>query len=165
VDDIGEHDNRLAGFLEQTKQEASMVAKILSLDEATLVRAAGGVILERGRDGDRVALVHRPRYDDWTYPKGKLDGDETLERGALREVEEETGYRCRLLRPLGCTAYVDERGRDKVACYWVMEPVEGRFRVSAEVDELRWLSVDDALGVLTYPDDRALLHSLELEAC
>ena len=140
-----------------------MAAKIMSLDQAKLVRAAGGVILRPARGGDRVAVIHRPRYDDWTFPKGKLASDETLEIAALREVEEETGFRCRLLRPLGCTAYVDRRRRDKVACYWVMEPLEGRFRVSDEVDQLRWVSIDEALEVLSYPHDRALLRSLELK--
>ena len=157
-------DHQIAAFLQQTKQGVSVAAKILSLDAAKLVRAAGGVIIRPGRGGDRVAVIHRPRYDDWTFPKGKLAADETLETAALREVEEETGFRCRLLRPLGCTAYVDRRGRDKVACYWVMEPLEGRFRISDEVDELRWVPVVDALELLTHPHDRALLHSLELQA-
>jgi 8-oxo-dGTP pyrophosphatase MutT (NUDIX family) len=156
--------NQIAAFLQQTKQEVSMAAKILAIDQAKLVRAAGGVILRRGRGRERVAVIHRPRYDDWAFPKGKLDDDETLETAALREVEEETGYRCRLVRPLGCTAYVDRRGRDKVACYWVMEPIDGRFRVSDEVDELRWVKIDEALQVLTYPHDRALLRSLDLKA-
>lgn len=141
-----------------------MAAKIMTLDQAKLVRAAGGVILRPGRGGGRVAVIHRPRYDDWTFPKGKLASDETLESGALREVEEETGFRCRMVRPLGCTAYVDRRGRDKVACYFVMEPLEGRFRVCDEVDQLRWVSIDEALDVLTYPHDRALLRSLQLKA-
>jgi 8-oxo-dGTP diphosphatase len=163
VDDMSD-ENQVAAFLQQTKQEVSMAAKILSLDQAKLVRAAGGVILRPGRGGERVAVVHRPRYDDWSFPKGKLDGDESLETAALREVEEETGFRCRLVRPLGCTAYVDRRGRDKVACYWVMEPVAGRFRVCDEVDELRWVPIDEALQVLTYPHDRALLRTLELKA-
>lgn len=156
--------NQIAAFLQQTNQEVSVAAKILNVDEAKLVRAAGGVICRTGRGSSRVAVVHRPGYDDWTFPKGKLDGDETLEAAALREVEEETGFRCRLVRPLGCTSYVDRRGRDKVACYWIMEPVGGRFRTSVEVDELRWLPIDEALDTLTYSRDRALLRALELKA-
>lgn len=157
-------DNQIAAFLQQTTQGVSMAAKILNVDEAKLVRAAGGIIFRNGRGSSKVAIIHRPGYDDWTFPKGKLDDGETLEETALREVEEETGFRCRLLRPLGCTSYVDRRGRDKVACYWVMEAVGGRFRPSSEVDELRWVSVDEALDTLTYSRDRALLRSLQLKA-
>lgn len=141
-----------------------MAAKILNVDEARLVRAAGGIVCRPGRAALRVAIVHRPGYDDWTFPKGKLDDGESLEDAALREVEEETGYRCRLIRPLGCTSYVDRRGRDKVACYWLMEVVAGRFHTSSEVDELRWVTLDDALALLSYSRDRALLRSLELKA-
>ncbi len=138
-----------------------MQAKILKIDEARLVRAAGGVIFRNdARGAAKVAVIHRPAYDDWTFPKGKLDAGETLEEAALREVEEETGLRCRLIRPLGCTSYTDRRGRDKVVCYWVMEPAGGRFRPSVEVDELRWLTVDEAVDTLTYRRDRALLRSL-----
>lgn len=141
-----------------------MAAKILNVDEARLVRAAGGVILRNGRGPSRVALIHRPAYDDWTFPKGKVSSGETLEDAALREVEEETGLRCRLVRSLGCTSYADRRGRDKVVCYWMMEPVNGRFRAGGEVDEMRWLTFDEALDLLSYGRDRALLRSLELEA-
>jgi 8-oxo-dGTP diphosphatase len=142
-----------------------MAAKILQIDEAKLVRAAGGVIFRNGsRVAVRVALIHRPGYDDWTFPKGKLYPGEKMEEAALRETEEETGLRCRLVRPLGCTSYADHRGRAKVACYWVMEPTGGRFRPSAEVDELRWLTIDEALDQLSYRRDRALLRSMELEA-
>ena len=99
-----------------------MAAKILSVDEAKLVRAAGGVVRRNGSRGAmRVAIVHRPGYDDWSFPKGKVDRGETLEETALREVEEETGLRCKLVAPLGCTAYTDHKGRDKVACYWLMD--------------------------------------------
>ena len=140
-----------------------MAAKLLNVEEAKLVRAAGGVITRNGRGAVQVAVVHRPGYDDWTFPKGKLDGEESLEDAALREVEEETGLRCRLVRPLACTAYVDRKGREKVACYWLMEPVGGRFRTSKEVDEMRWLTVDKARDLLTYRRDRTLLRSLDLD--
>src|SRR4029453_6819313 len=78
------------------------------------VRAAGGLVRRRGADGaDEVVLVHRPAYDDWSFPKGKLHEGETEENAALREVEEETGLRCQLVRELGVTSYRDMRGRDK----------------------------------------------------
>ena len=107
-------------------------------------------------------MIHRPAQDDWTLPKGKLDGEETPEQAALREVREETGMRCQIARPAGCTAYIDRRGRDKIVCYWIMQPLEGRFAPNAEVDSLRWVTVDEALALLSYPIDRALLSAQEL---
>jgi 8-oxo-dGTP diphosphatase len=106
-----------------------------------------------------VLLVHRPGpgYDDWTFPKGKLLAGEEPVEGALREVEEETGLKCRVQRFFGRTSYTDRKDRPKVVDYWVMEPVEGRFRPNVEVDTVRWLTVDEALELLTYPRDRDLL--------
>lgn len=128
------------------------------------VRAAGGIVCRPGPGGlVEVALVHRPSQDDWTLPKGKLDGGETAEEAAFREVWEETGLRCELVRAAGCTAYVDRRGRDKIVCYWIMRPVDGRFRPTGEVDGLRWLTVAEALEQLTYPIDRALLQAQQLD--
>jgi 8-oxo-(d)GTP phosphatase len=123
-----------------------------------LVRAAGGLVV-RTIDGARViALVHRPRYDDWTFPKGKLHAGETDEETALREVAEETGLRCTLVRDLGTVRYRDRDDRPKVVRYWVMEGVgEDVFVPNTEVDELRWLSEADASGLLSYDPDRDLL--------
>src|SRR6187397_3429516 len=101
-------------------------------DEAE-VKAAGGVV--RRSDG-AIAVVHRPRYDDWSLPKGKLDPGETWEEAALREVHEEIGFRCKLGRELPSTSYTDQKGRSKVVRYWLMEPEEGEFTPNAEVDEL-----------------------------
>ena len=107
--------------------------------EAAEVKAAGGVVWRRGDRGIEVALVHRPRYDDWSFPKGKLDAGESWEDGALREVEEEIGLRCRLGHELPHTSYRDPKGRAKVVRYWMMEPLDGEFVPSNEVDEMRWL--------------------------
>ena len=112
------------------------------------------------RDG-RLAVVHRPKYDDWSLPKGKLDAGESWEQAALREVEEETGLRCRIVSELDCTRYRDGQGRPKTVRYWLMEvTADGPFAPSGEVDELRWLEPRDAEGVLTYPHDRALVAAL-----
>ncbi|HEY3194882.1 MAG TPA: NUDIX hydrolase [Candidatus Dormibacteraeota bacterium] len=141
-----------------------MVAtKILEMTDVNVVRAAGGVLCRDGASGEtEIAIIHRPAYDDWTLPKGKVEPDEKPEECALREVREETGFRCELVRPLGCTAYVDRRGRDKVACYWSMLAKGGRFRPGIEVDKLVWLPVEAAVKRLTYSRDQALIAQQDL---
>jgi 8-oxo-dGTP diphosphatase len=126
-----------------------------------LVRAAGGLLPRPGAEGSfEVALVHRPKYDDWSFPKGKLDANETYEEAALREVEEETGYRARLELELPDVRYRDSMGRPKLVRYWTMTLEGGAFRPNKEVDELRWVTLADAAVMLTYPHDRDLLPAL-----
>ena len=121
------------------------------------VRAAGGVVLD---PEGRVVLVHRPRYDDWTLPKGKLDRGESFEDAALREVEEETGLRCRLVRELPSSEYLDPKGRSKLVRYWLMEVEhDPGFVPNDEVDELRWVPLEAAPALLTYPRDAEILGS------
>jgi 8-oxo-dGTP diphosphatase len=118
------------------------------------IDAAGGVVV---RDG-RVLLVHRPRYDDWTFPKGKLDPGESFEEAAVREVEEETGLRCTLGDELPSTRY-DVGGRQKLVRYWLMTPEsESAFEENDETDDLCWLTPGEARGFLTYARDRELLR-------
>jgi 8-oxo-dGTP diphosphatase len=124
--------------------------------EAAEVKASGGVVERAGR----VALVHRPRYDDWSFPKGKLDPGETWEECALREVHEEIGLRCRLGEELPPTSYRDNKGRAKVVRYWRMEPLDGEFVPSEEVDEVRWLAPAEAEQLLSYAHDRELLREV-----
>jgi 8-oxo-dGTP diphosphatase len=125
-------------------------------DDLTVVRAAGGLVV---RDG-KVVLVHRPKYDDWSFPKGKCHEGESDEACALREVEEETGLRCELLGELGQTSYVDARGRPKIVRYWRMRAVDGEFVPDGEVDEIRWDTPEDAAGLLSWPRDLPLLERL-----
>jgi 8-oxo-dGTP diphosphatase len=120
------------------------------------VRAAGGVVR---RDG-RIAVVHRPRYDDWSLPKGKLDPGETWEEAALREVREETGLECELGEELSSTTYHDRKGRFKLVRYWLMDPVECEFAPIDVVDELRWLAPAEAVALLTYPRDQQLVQEV-----
>jgi 8-oxo-dGTP diphosphatase len=117
--------------------------------------AAGGVIV---RDG-LVLVVHRPRYDDWTLPKGKLEPGESWQTAALREVEEETGLRCRLLDEVGRTHYVDSNGREKEVRYYGMIS-EDEAVAQNEVDEVRWVPVVEAAGLLSYERDAELLGLL-----
>jgi 8-oxo-dGTP diphosphatase len=111
------------------------------------------------RDGE-VLLVHRPQYDDWTFPKGKCKDGEPDETCALREVHEETGLVCRLAGEAGTTEYVDSKGRPKRVRWWLMEPLQGDFTPTDEVDELRWAKPDEAATMLSYGRDLALLGDL-----
>ena len=123
---------------------------------ARTIEAAGGVVEQDGL----IAIVHRPRYDDWSLPKGKLDKNESAERAALREVQEETGLSCQLIEELDPVSYTDNRGRPKNVRYWRMKVLSGEFEVNDEVDELRWLSKADALELLSYEHDRELVAAL-----
>lgn len=111
------------------------------------------------RKGGDVLLVHRPRYDDWSFPKGKHEPGERDEACARREVEEETGFRPRIERDLGESAYLDQHGREKVVRYFVMTVAEGAFAANDEVDEVRWLGLGEARSTLTYDRDRAVLDA------
>ena len=124
--------------------------------EDGVVRAAGGVVV---RDG-RLLLVHRPKYDDWTFPKGKCEPGESDEACAVREVAEETGLHCELGTELPSTHYTDSRDRPKRVRWWRMEPVAGEFTPTDEVDEIRWLTREDAAALLSYARDQALLDTV-----
>jgi 8-oxo-dGTP diphosphatase len=127
------------------------------------VEAAGAVVWRAGPDGAiEVALIHRPRYDDWSFPKGKLLPGETLAETAVREVGEETGFRCRVGEVIGTQRYRDSRARSKEVTYWLMEWVEGQFVTSDEVDRLRWVPVVEAERMLTYDRDHELLRQLPI---
>ena len=124
------------------------------------VRAAGGVPVRDGATGVEVLVVHRPRYDDWTFPKGKRESGETDEECALREVFEETGLRCALEEELPPTTYVDHDGRPKLVRYWRVRVVSGDLVPNDEADEARWLPRAAAAALLTYERDHAVLDAL-----
>ena len=135
-------------------------------DEGGTIRAAGGVLWREAIGSGpesmvEVAIIHRPRYDDWSLPKGKLTPGEREVDGAIREVLEETGYHVRLGRPLGETRYLKEQAgqqRPKVVRWWAMEANGGAFTPMREVDELRWVSLAEAHDLLTRETDRDLLE-------
>lgn len=121
---------------------------------------AAGAVLWRPLDvtgAAEVAVIHRPRYDDWSLPKGKVDPGETGPVAAVREVEEETGFRAHLGRRLTTVSYPVDQGR-KTVRYWAARCVSGQFTVNDEVDELRWLSAAQAMKALTYARDRKVLR-------
>jgi 8-oxo-dGTP diphosphatase len=122
--------------------------------QQAVIRAAGGLVERAGS----VLLVHRPRYDDWTFPKGKAEDGESDEDCAVREALEETGLECELLDELASTEYVDAKGRPKRVRWWRMRVVADRgFEPDDEVDEIRWLTPADAAQLLSYGRDLALL--------
>jgi 8-oxo-dGTP pyrophosphatase MutT (NUDIX family) len=134
--------------------------KTISPDErAPQIRAAGGVLWRSANGQLLVAVVHRPLYRDWTFPKGKLDPGETDEEAAQREVLEETSYVCELEEELPSVHYLDHKGRTKQVRYWKMAVRSGEFTVNDEVDELVWVSLTDAAALLTYPHDVDVLDA------
>lgn len=127
-----------------------------------VVRAAGGLVC-RTEDGGQLelVLVHRPAYDDWTFPKGKLHAGESEQEAALREVEEETGLRCKLEREVGLSSYRDARRRTKTVRYWEMKPIGGVLAPANEIDDVRWVPLAEVPAVLTYRRDVEVLARFE----
>ena len=157
----------MAGRLEEdVTEEFATVARLSGQHDADAyeVLAAGGIQWRRrpGSDEVEVLLVHRPKYDDWSFPKGKLDDGESFEEAAYREVEEETGMRCTLGNELPTTTYRDHHGRSKIVRYWAMSDCEGKFRPTDEVDEVRWVPVEDAGRLLSYDRDCEVLRALQV---
>ena len=123
------------------------------------VRAAGGIVVRPSKKGAKVLLIHRPRYNDWSFPKGKVDPGESFKQAARREVLEETGFRCKLHKPrLPSMAYKDRFRRDKEVRYWLMTVEDGEFVPNAEVDEIAWVRVDKVLERLSFRRDQVYFH-------
>ena len=129
-------------------------------DAEGAVRAAGGVVWTCWGGGLRVVVVHRPRYDDWSLPKGKARPGESDTACALREVREETGLACSLGAELPSSTYLDRHGRTKTVRYWAMQPLGGKLQPQTEVDEVRWLAIDEAKRLLSYERDVDVLDAL-----
>jgi 8-oxo-dGTP diphosphatase len=121
--------------------------------------AAGGIVYRVADDGRaEYLLIHRPRYDDWSLPKGKLDRGESFAEGARREVREETGSKGKLGPYVGTISYETAAGNQKVVRYWLLEHGTGSFKRNAEVDAVSWLSRGKAMRRLTYERDRGVLQ-------
>lgn len=133
-------------------------------DGASRIRVvpAGGAVLYR-MDGlsPRIAVVHRPRYDDWSLPKGKVDPGESLPVTAVRELAEETGFNSILEARIGTTGYPLTESARKEVTYWSAVAQGGRFEPNSEVDEIRWLPLDESADLVSYALDRKILHRFE----
>jgi 8-oxo-dGTP diphosphatase len=126
-----------------------------------VIEAAGGIVTRDNGGAIEVLVVHRPRYDDWSLPKGKLEPGETHEQAAQREVAEETGWHCKLGRELPEVRYTDSRGRPKRVRYWRMEPVDqGKWEPNREIDDVRWIPAAEAATLLSYEVDRGLVDAV-----
>ncbi|MFE3443745.1 NUDIX domain-containing protein [Nocardia sp. NPDC059180] len=127
------------------------------------IHAAGAVVWRYAADGSgaiEIAVIHRPKYEDWSLPKGKLDPGETPVLAAVREVAEETGLHCRLGRYLGHVTYpVPGHRKLKRVYYWAAEVIDGAFAANTEVDELIWLRLDQVMDELSYPMDRQVVRA------
>jgi 8-oxo-dGTP diphosphatase len=132
----------------------------MDVSRTSTVRAAGGIVHRHSPGGPEVLLVHRPRYDDWSFPKGKVDVGETDEEAAEREVQEEASVAVRFGPELPSTTYLDRSGKHKRVRYWAMTVADGTPVGANEVDEARWVAFDVARGQLTYPHDVAVLEAL-----
>ncbi len=128
-----------------------------------LIRAAGAVVWRHDGSEPEVVVIHRPKWSDWSLPKGKVDPDELAPEAAVREVQEETGLRVRLGLPLPDQSYrVGDGQQPKVVSYWAAQPVKGTdlavFQANDEVDEVCWLPLAEAASTLAYPHDVALIE-------
>jgi 8-oxo-dGTP pyrophosphatase MutT (NUDIX family) len=121
------------------------------------IEAAGGVVVDISKNKPRYLLIHRPRYNDWSLPKGKLNDGETHHDAALREVKEETGLVCDVLAKLSPVNYKTPNGNSKQVKYWLMQTRSGGFVKNDEVDDVTWVKRSKAISKLTHVHDQAVL--------
>jgi len=123
-----------------------------------VIQAAGGLLWRKTANSRELAIIHRPKYDDWTLPKGKLEQGESWKDAALREVYEETGCKAEIGNFAGCICYM-VRDTPKVVLYWNMKLIwECHFQPGKEVDQLRWVTTGEAIQLLDYPTERELIE-------
>lgn len=143
----------------EVRAAGGVISRVISGDNRH--ETAGAIDRSTGAAGNshEVVIVHRPRYDDWTFPKGKSEVDESDEQTALREVQEETGLSCELGDELPSVRYRDHKGRSKIVRYWSMTVRSGEFAANDEVDQLEWVSPSEAGERLTYDHDVDVLSA------
>jgi 8-oxo-dGTP diphosphatase len=133
------------------------------VSKSDIIEAAGGLLCRVTAQGKELALIHRQRYDDWALPKGRRENKETFAEAAVREVTEETFCDVALGDFAGCTSYV-VTGVPKVVLFWQMELVrENPFKSNDETDQLKWVSLKEAISVLDYEGERTLVKRVLLE--
>ncbi len=163
-----ENDSWKPGGLSDVRENDCLAYYSAFVPKKGHVRAAGGVVWRMMGENREVLIVHRPRYDDWSFPKGKRESGESDEQCALREVEEETGLLVELGPALISLSYIDHRGGDKTVVYWAMTVAPACdadvFVANEEVDSIRWVTESQAQQRLSYDDDRRLLASMPREA-
>lgn len=138
-----------------------MFSEVIS--EGGIIEAAGGILVRKTRQGKHIAVIHRSRYDDWTLPKGKREKDETFLEAARREIEEETNCRVQPGKFIGCMSYV-VNGMPKIVLYWHMTVIgEKPFTPNVEVDKLRWVTVKQAIKILSYDGEKKLVKKFDKE--
>ena len=122
-----------------------------------LILAAGGIVMRASSSGRaEVACIYRGSRGDWTFPMGMLDPGETFEQGALREVFEEIGHKCRVVQFVGLTNYTHRKGKPKIVAYYLMSVDEGEFEPNEEVDQLAWVPLELVRARLTWDRDQEL---------
>lgn len=132
------------------------------MEQPACIEAAGGVVVDMSKGKPRYLLIHRPRYDDWSLPKGKLNQAEKHRDAALREVKEETGLVCHILARLSPVNYITPNGNPKQVKYWLMRTSGGEFVRNDEVDEITWVKRSQAMRLLTHVHDQAVLVEAHL---
>ena len=136
----------------------------MTADPAVEVWASGGIVLRGRSPHPEVLIVHRPRYDDWTLPKGKADPGESAAETALREVEEETALACHVTGEGGTSEYDVSAGRKHVEYFTMRAARDLGFAPNEEVDAVAWIPVDAVLDRLSYAFDRQIVTGIDLEA-
>ena len=125
----------------------------------SVIQAAGGIIWKKEGSEKKLAVVHRYKHNDWSLPKGKVDPNESWKEAALREVLEETGYYGKIKKYAGSISYLLD-GKPKIVLFWHMDAItEDLEKMNGEVDEVRWLSVPEAVELLDYPDEVGLIQT------
>jgi 8-oxo-dGTP diphosphatase len=158
------HADRAAGAENEGVTHRSIMVATVSGVADERIEAAGGVVTRSRKGQLEVLVVHRPKYDDWSLPKGKVDDGEKAKDAALREVLEETGYECSIVERLPSVHYECTNGRPKRVRYWRMEVERGSFVANDEVDEVQWWRASKVAERLSYDHDRELVADALLAA-
>ncbi|MCI0494289.1 NUDIX hydrolase [candidate division KSB1 bacterium] len=128
--------------------------------QVEVIQSAGGLLWRESRKGKELLLIHRPKYDDWTLPKGKLEPGENWTQAAIREVLEETGCQAEIISFAGCICYT-YKGIPKIVLFWNMKVIgECQFHPTKEVDQVQWVEIDEVQKTMSYRDEKKLVKKI-----